>query len=160
MEPGDFCKLFPTDHIELLCSKYDDESGKADFLGRLLDRCLAGTPMEKSREMIWESLWKREESMSTGVGLGIAIPHCSSNAVTKISTRIAVLKEGINFQSIDEEAVRIVVLLLFPQKKFERHVKILSLISRILNDKKTRTKILKAASPAQIYDAMACAVSR
>ncbi len=159
MSSVEFRDLFSSDHVDLVFSGYQIGESKTEFLAHLLDRCLEGTEMLEKRDNILESLIGRENSMSTGVGLGIAVPHCSSDDVKHVCTHVAVLKEGINFEAIDDEPVRIIVLLLFPRAKVERHIKLLSLIARVLNDQKIRDEILEAKDTDQIHNIITCAMS-
>ena len=154
MNSENFQDLLPSERIELLSLGSSAKSSKAKFLEYVLARCLGENGMAGDYENIWQSLRDRESSMSTGVGLGVALPHCSSPHVHDVCMYMAVLNESIEFQSIDDIPVRIVVLILFPQQKFERHVQLLSCIARILNDSQTREKILKAAKPAEVHEIM------
>ena len=81
-------------------------------------------------------------------------PHCSSPYVHDVSMYMIVLNKAIEYQSIDDVPVRIAVLILFPQQKYEKHVQILSCIARILNDSQTREKILKAAKAIEVHEIM------
>ena len=148
--------LLPAKRIELLSSGKLLEGGKFKFLEYLLSRSLSigGDEMASAYEKIWQSLKDRELSMSTGVGLGVAIPHCSSPSLHDICMYMTVLSDPIDFQSIDDIPVRIVVLILFPQQKFERHVHLLSCLARILNKAQTREKILKAPDPTEVRKIM------
>lgn len=148
--------LLPSKCIELLSAKdlLNGNRSKIKLLASLLSRCLGDGEMAKDYKGIWQSLKDRERSMSTGVGSGVAIPHCSSPHIHKLCMYMAVLTEAIEFQSIDDIPVRIVVLILFPQQKYERYVELLSYIARILNNSQTREEILKAAKPAEVHDIM------
>lgn len=144
----DLAEIIPENRVLIVKKKY---TNKYRLLEYLLDRCVADTDIANKRDVIWQTLQEREESMSTGIGLGVAIPHCSSEFVNDGLGLMAVTKQGIDFQAVDDQPVRIIVLLLMPQKRFEKHIKILATIARVFNDEKIRQKVLKTEDPAQIY---------
>ncbi|MCB1138878.1 MAG: PTS sugar transporter subunit IIA [Leptospiraceae bacterium] len=133
--------------------RYTERSDdKLEFLRDMLGRTLGGTPMEGSTDRVWEGLREREVSMSTGIGLGVAIPHCSSEWVDDVVVSLAVLTRPLEFQAVDDEPVQIVVLLLMPRNRFDRHIKTLASIARMFNDEGFRQKILNAESEEAIYE--------
>jgi mannitol/fructose-specific phosphotransferase system IIA component (Ntr-type) len=132
--------------------RYTDRSDdKLEFLKDMLVRTLAGTASESNLDKIWDGLREREVSMSTGIGLGVAIPHCSSEWVDEVFASIAVITEPLPFDAIDDEPVQIVVLLLMPRNRFDRHIKTLASIARMFNDESFRQKVLSADSEETIF---------
>lgn len=101
-------------------------------------------------DIIKNSLIEREKSMSTGIGNGVAIPHCSTSKVTNIVTVMALIPKGINFDSIDNEPVRIVILLIVPKDKLTQHIKTLANIAKMMSDAELREKILALKSADSI----------
>lgn len=96
------------------------------------------------------AVFEREVTMSTGVGKGLALPHAKTPAVSGVIAALAVTKAPVDFESIDNEPVRIVFLLLGRQEAKSQHVRILSRISRMMNRAETRKAVLAAASPAEL----------
>ncbi len=94
-------------------------------------------------EPIKSALIEREKSMSTGIGNGVAIPHCSTSKVSNIVTVIATMPKGLNFDSIDNEPVRIVILLIVPKEKLSQHIKTLASIAKMMSDSDLREKLLE-----------------
>ncbi|MEQ8349874.1 MAG: PTS sugar transporter subunit IIA [Leptospiraceae bacterium] len=142
---------------ELLTSqsvfRYEDVSvDKLEFMKDMLGRTVSGTPMESNLERIWEGLREREVSMSTGIGLGVAIPHCSSEWVEDVVVSLAVLGKPLEFQAVDDEPVQIVVLLLMPRNRFDRHIKTLASIARMFNDEAFRKKVIDAKDETEIFE--------
>ncbi len=105
---------------------------------------------EKNSRDIVESLVEREKSMSTGIGNGVAIPHCSCSHVSEIVANIAILPEGMDFDSIDGESVKIVVMLIVPQNKLTQHITTLANIAKLLNDENLRKKLTSLRTPESI----------
>jgi PTS system fructose-specific IIA component len=80
--------------------------------------------------------------MSTGIGNGVAIPHCSTTKVSEITTVMALSPKGINFEAIDNEPVKIIILLIVPKDKLTQHIKTLANIAKMMSDVKLREEIL------------------
>jgi len=93
-------------------------------------------------DAIKNALIEREKSMSTGIGNGVAIPHCSTTKVSEITTVLALSPKGINFEAIDNEPVKIIILLIVPKDKLTQHIKTLANIAKMMSDVKLREEIL------------------
>lgn len=102
---------------------------------------------------IKDAVWEREQIMSTGVGKGLAIPHCKTKVVDENFGAFAVLNEPLDFNSIDNEPVRLVFLLVGPDEKNSLHIKLLSRISRLMNSGTFRDKVLSCESSKEVLDA-------
>jgi len=94
-------------------------------------------------ETIKKALIEREKSMSTGIGNGIAIPHCSTTKISNIVAVLALVKNGLNFEAIDNEPVKIVILLIVPKDKLTQHIKTLANIAKMMNNAELREKLLE-----------------
>ncbi len=101
-----------------------------------------GSISETASAEIIESLLNRERSMSTGIGSGVAIPHCSVSLVEDLKVVIGLSKKGIAFDAIDKMPVHIFILLIVPKNKFQEHIKTLALIAKTLNLKEERNKMI------------------
>ena len=128
------------------------QGDKSELLKLIFEKCdKISSFKEKRRDEIWETLIERENSMSTGIGLGVAIPHCSTEYVDDVIAMLAVMKDGIDFQAIDDVPVQIIVLLLLPKNKFEKHIKTLASVARLFNNEEFRSRILNAENSEEIY---------
>ncbi|MBX7058257.1 MAG: PTS sugar transporter subunit IIA [Leptospirales bacterium] len=148
----DLSEVITPERIAILEERFEN---KQELLERLFNRCCGEEDFGGKRAEVWRSLLEREKSMSTGIGLGVAIPHCSSDYVPDVLAYAAVLRQGVEFQAVDEAPVQIIVLLLMPKKKFERHIKILAAIARQFNDEGIRRRVLQAADAAEAYGVIA-----
>jgi len=88
--------------------------------------------------------------MSTGVGSGFAIPHGKTDAVQDIVAAFAITEQPIDYQSLDDQPVRIVFLLVGKDNSVGPHIKLLSRISRLMNKEEFRKKLIEANSPSEI----------
>jgi mannitol/fructose-specific phosphotransferase system IIA component (Ntr-type) len=86
------------------------------------------------------------------VGSGFAIPHGKTDAVTDIVAAFAVTAQPIDYQSLDDQPVRLVFLLVGRDNMVGPHIKLLSRISRLMNKEEFRKRLLEAASPNEILE--------
>lgn len=103
-------------------------------------------------EKVREAIFEREKIMSTGVGNGFAIPHGKTDAVQDIVAAFAITDEPIDYESLDEQPVRLIFLLVGKDSMVGPHIKLLSRISRLMNKEEFRSKLLTAANPKQVID--------
>ncbi len=90
--------------------------------------------------------------MSTGVGKQLAIPHGKCDSINEILASFAVLDESVEFESIDNQPVKMVFLLVGPEDKSNHHIKLLSRISRLMNSTAFRDKLLQCDNPDEIFE--------
>src|SRR6516164_1307278 len=102
------------------------------------------------RDSILAALRQREETMSTGIGFGIAIPHASSNCVSEVVAAFGRSSTGIEFDSLDNAPVKFVVLFIVPKNQFQTHLRTLASIAKFLNDRSVRESLASAKSADEI----------
>lgn len=119
---------------------------------RELVDCLvdAGKIEKADREDVLQSIRQREETMSTGIGFGIAIPHASSSKVSDVVAAFGRSTSGIPFDSLDGEPVNFIVLFVVPKDQFQTHLRTLAAIAKFLNDKTVREELAKSPTPQDI----------
>jgi nitrogen PTS system EIIA component len=100
---------------------------------------------------IFDVLVEREKLGTTGVGNGIAIPHGKLASLTRLYGLFARLDRPIDFDSIDEQPVDLIFLLLAPESAGAEHLKALARISRLLRDKSTCEKLRATESAEGLY---------
>ena len=105
----------------------------------------------ESERAIFEVLLERERLGTTGVGNGIAIPHGKLPNLPRLYALFAKLEHPIDFDSIDEQPVDLICLLLAPQTAGADHLKALARVSRLLRDKPTCDKLRGADSADALY---------
>lgn len=94
---------------------------------------------------------KREQSMSTGIGFGVGIPHAVSDLIPEVVGVLGRSKAGIEFLAVDNQPVRLVILFLVPQGQFQKHLHTLSNIAKNLHNADFRTALSQAADAGSIY---------
>src|ERR1700746_3743173 len=114
----------------------------------LLDRLVKIKPAD--RDPILNALRQREETMSTGIGFGIAIPHCSSDRLDEVVAAFGISTNGIEFDALDNAPVKFVVLFIVPKNQFQTHLRTLASIAKFLNDRSVRESLASAKSADEI----------
>ncbi len=112
---------------------------------------LAGHHILKQPDEVVQAVLDREKIMTTGVGKGVAIPHCKYNGCTEFSIALGIHPEGIDYGALDDLPVKIVFLLVGPKNNPGTHIRLLSRISRIISRESVRQKILDCSTPQQIH---------
>jgi fructose-specific phosphotransferase system IIA component len=95
------------------------------------------------KDEFYKSVIAREEQFSTGIGLGIAIPHGKGKMVKEAAIAFGRTEKGINFSSIDNLSVRYVFMIAVPEGESAVHLKAISEISRKLMRREIREALLK-----------------
>lgn len=120
-------------------------SGRWEAITELTDALVAqGRIKSEDRDNVIEAIRQREETMSTGIGFGIAIPHASSDKVTEVVAAFGRSVDGVEFDSLDSQPVFFVVLFVVPKDQFQTHLRTLAAIAKFLNDKSVRDELAKA----------------
>ena len=103
------------------------------------------------RDVVLEAVFARERIRSTGIGSGIAIPHGKCKGVNELVMALGIAAEPINFDSIDQKPVSIVILLASPVESTGPHIQALARISRLMLDDEFKTKLENVTSPEEAY---------
>ena len=104
------------------------------------------------RKTVLEAVLAREQTRSTGIGSGIAIPHGKCKAVKELVMAVGIAHEPIDFASVDEKPVTIVLLLVSPANQTGPHIQALARISRLMLDEKFTQGLEKAPSAEHVYE--------
>ena len=128
---------------------------RGDSKGEIIDELLgllSRNGLVKDASAARKAIWEREESMSTGLQFGVAIPHGKTDTVDRLVCAVGIKKGGVDFDSIDHEPSTIFVLTLSPKSKPAPHIQFMSTISQILN-RSGRERILSCENTRQLYEA-------
>lgn len=101
-------------------------------------------------EGVRKAVLEREKIMSTGVGKGFAIPHAKTDSVNEIIAGFGKLKSPVDFNSLDKEPVNLIMLLVAKESQVGPHIKLLSRISRMVNNDEFRTALMNAETESEI----------
>ncbi len=105
----------------------------------------------RDKEDLLGKLFEREKIMSTGIGLGIGVPHVKLNSVVDFELAIGISKKGIDYNALDKIPVHIIIVVAAPYGKDSEYLKLLASIMKILNDEDIRNKIINADNVDSVY---------
>ncbi len=96
-------------------------------------------------------IWDRENSMSTGIGLSLAVPHAKVDDAKKVSSLVYLMKKPLEYESIDDEPVKFVIMTAVPTEIGNAYHKVLAAISMWFVDDDNRNKLENAGNEDEIY---------
>lgn len=134
-------EMFSKDRV-----KFDLKATTKDEVINELISILVETGKVSDKEVFKQAVLKREEEFSTGIGMGIAIPHGKSSAVTEASIVFGLSKAGVDYESMDDKPAHLFFLIAVPEESSDVHLRALSEISRKLMHTETRKQIFNATS--------------
>jgi Kef-type K+ transport system membrane component KefB/mannitol/fructose-specific phosphotransferase system IIA component (Ntr-type) len=130
---------------------------KWDLLKEMVDFAISSYNLaDELREPLLHSVIERERSLSTGLGKGVAIPHGTLAAELvpdnqRIMGVMAVVKDGVDFNSLDGEKAKVIILMVIPENCFEDHLKTLAAVSKVFSRREMTERIVAAVSAHEIY---------
>ena len=143
--------------MSLLNNVFDSQTINVHLQGKtkeaafneLTDMITARYP-ECDKNILLKSLWEREGKLSTGIVSGTAVPHALCSGMDKVVGAIGISKMGIEYDALDNEPVHVVFLLVLGQYANEKHLRILSQISRLVKSDALEL-IKKAENTQEVY---------
>lgn len=127
-----------------------------DLLAEMIDIAVKNKEIPaENRKSILAALVDREKSMTTGIGNGVAIPHCITEHVSDIIILFAIIPKGIDFDSIDNLPVNISILLIVPKNKKTQHIKTLAGIAKVMANVDLRHSLLSVKTAEGIISEIA-----
>ena len=134
---------------ELLAVESIDLNVRANTKKEALDKAvklMAKSGKISNVDMYRKGVYDREDESTTGIGEGIAIPHCKSDAVKKPGLAAMVIPEGVDFDALDGEKVHLIFLIAAPNTEDNVHLEVLSKLSVLLMDEAFTNKLKNAKS--------------
>ena len=119
---------------------------------RALAARLAGLGLVESGEDLFQRLWEREQLGSTGIGAGIAIPHCKLPGLVHGIVAVGLVPGGVDFGAADGRPVKVLFLVVSPDGAPAEHLQILAAISRWVRAGRHAERILALREPGEVYD--------
>jgi len=140
------CEILKIERIIPSMKSADKESAIKELVYSFQD-----DPRVKDIDAVYQAVIEREKIMSTGVGKGFAIPHAKTNAVNEIIAAFGKLEQPIDFQSLDDQPVKLIFLLVGKENLVGPHIKLLSRLSRMMNLDEFRENLANANTAEEIY---------
>jgi len=133
---------------DLVC-ELDDDLDKQSVLRKLVDVLREKGILQNPQEA-YDALLEREKLGSTGVGEEVAIPHAKLKSIEDVIILLAISRKGVDFESLDNQPVKIFFLVLAPVKKMNLHLKTLARISRLIKSTDFKERVLKSQSKDEV----------
>ncbi|MDD4308886.1 MAG: PTS sugar transporter subunit IIA [Candidatus Cloacimonetes bacterium] len=140
-------RLFKTELVKIV----DAFSNKAECLNYMA-ALLSESGCLSFPDRFLAAVKGREEIMSTGIGRGIAIPHARDLTVSCLRIAVCMIKQALDFNSVDSEPVRLVFMIAVPQSSNQDYMKILRSLSEFLRREDNRETLLNAISERDLYE--------
>lgn len=128
-------------------------TSKTDVL-QSLGKLLAADHPGLDPAAVFQHLTDRERLGSTGIGGGVAIPHARLPGLAQATGALALLAQPVEYQAIDRRPVQLVFALLVPEEATTGHLQLLALLARRFSNPEARERMLRAKSPAELYNAL------
>ncbi|MBN1291281.1 MAG: PTS sugar transporter subunit IIA [Candidatus Latescibacteria bacterium] len=112
---------------------------------------LANTPEINNYEKFCTAIRARESIMSTGIGMGIAIPHSKTSSLLDLVMVVGRSRKGIDFDALDGLPVHIIILVGSSDTQGEEFLKLLAEIGRLFNNPEKKKLLLDAETPEEMY---------
>ena len=139
------------DYLTEDCICFLSGRDKVSALAELVELLVERTAVADRRELA-DAILRREKLMSTGIGLGIAVPHVRLPDIPNPVVAVGLHKEGIlDYESLDGEPVRIVVMIAAGKGQHIAYIQLLAEITRILKNEAIRERILRTDSASEVH---------
>jgi len=133
-----------TDKIAILTNANHDQ-----VINKLLELLKSSTKIQDHKKLK-ELILERENIISTGIGVGLAIPHARKDIIDDFVVAAVLIKNGCNWNSIDSNPVHFAILIASPQDTHREYLRILAQTVLFWKDIENRKKILNATTPEEI----------
>lgn len=117
-----------------------------------LTKIISESELVNDKDKLLNKFIDRENIMSTGIGLGIAVPHVKLKSIKDFVVGIGVNKKGIEFDSLDKKKVHIVIMIAAPAHKHSEYLRLLAKIVLVLKNTDIRQKFVKAKKTDDIFN--------
>ncbi len=139
-------RLFQPELIKIV-DGFESKSACLDYLTKLLAEsgCLSFP------DRFLAAVKGREEIMSTGIGKGVAIPHARDLTVASLRIAVCMIRQPLEFQSVDDLPVQLVFMIAVPQSSNKEYMKILRSLAEYLRQSENRNQLLNSTDEAELY---------
>ena len=117
----------------------------------VLSDTLAHQDINLSKNKVRDALFAREKLGSTGVGEGLAIPHCRMQKLESIYVTMLKLEEGVEYEAADDKPVFFLFCLVVPEDANEDHLQLLASLAELLDNEQLRNSIQKSSNARELY---------
>lgn len=128
-----------------------DVASKEEALTQIVKMTVEGIDLPEG-DRFHKAIFDREKIVSTGIGMGVAIPHAKLSCYNDFFIAVAVLKSGIDWNALDGAPVRLIFLIGGPDDKQTEYLKILSSLTGVLRDEELRKHLIASSSGKEVMN--------
>ncbi len=132
-----------------------DTINKEELLKKMVQAIYENTTLIESKEEFLNKIFEREAIGTTGIGKGIAIPHARCENLKNIVLSLALVKNGLDFNTPDGEKAKLIIMVGAPKDKNSEYLALLSSITKAFREKELRDNITCAGSETEILEILA-----
>ena len=144
--------------IDYLTSKLltvvSGKKDKEEVIRLLADMASENSNAVENKQLFLERLFQREEVGTTGIGMGIVVPHARCESLNKIIIAVALLENPVEFNTPDGVPAKLVILVGAPKNNNKEYLDLLAKIARKFRNKDYRENILEASSKEELIEAL------
>jgi len=139
-------------YLELFLIEFLDVSNRNEAIDALID-LLDEAGKLPNRDVFRKAIFEREELLSTGIGVGVAVPHAKLKGFNDFFIAVGVQqKKGIEWNAIDKAPVRLVFLIGGPDDRQSEYLKILSQLTAAIKDQNLRKELMNASTADEVCE--------
>lgn len=135
--------------------KIVEQSTHDEVIDLLLDSVKDSKNIE-DHDDLRKLILERENIISTGIGVGLAIPHARKDSIEDFVISAVLIKKGCDWNSIDSNPVNFAIMIASPKDTHREYLRILAQMVLFWKDTDKRKKVINAKTPQEIYDALSC----
>ncbi len=141
-----------SDYLDSQLILFLDASSRDEAIDRLID-LLDEEEKLADKEVFRHAIFYREQIVSTGIGMGVAVPHAKLKELPNFFIAIGIQrKKGLDWNALDNTPVRLVFMIGGPDNKQTEYLQILSLLTSAIRDVDLRKQLLNAQSPEEVLE--------
>lgn len=128
-----------------------DPASRDEAIALLVEK-LKKTRSIRDPEAFHQAILEREKLVSTGIGMGVALPHAKMESCDRFFIALGIFSKGVNWKAIDHAPVRIAFIIGGPDDRQTEYLQILSNLTQLVKNEDVRKKLLTLNSKAAIMD--------
>lgn len=141
-----------THYMDLRLVALMDASTRDEALNLLVDKIAATGKLHEGRDSFFQAILEREKIVSTGIGMGVAIPHAKLPGYQEFFIAIGILQKPVDWNSLDHAPVRLIFMIGGPDDKQTEYLQILSNLTKMIKNEEKRKKLLTLQDPKAIIE--------
>ena len=140
-----------SDYLDPELVAFLDVGSRDEAIRHLVEKVYQAGKLQ-DKYSFYEAIIDREKIVSTGIGMGAAIPHAKLSSYDNFFIAIGILKKGLDWNSLDGSPVRVIFLIGGPDDKQTEYLQILSKLTQMIKDDQIRKKLLTLSSPEELIE--------